>query len=53
MASNKAGTVAEYLQELPEDRWEVVSQVRDVIRKVAAAQPVNEFIRLYEESRKR
>ena len=33
MASSKAGTVSEYLQELPEDRREVVSQVREVILK--------------------
>ena len=33
MASSKASTVEEYLQELPEDRRDVVSQVRDVIRK--------------------
>ncbi|HEY0036727.1 MAG TPA: DUF1801 domain-containing protein [Longimicrobium sp.] len=31
MASSKAATVEEYLQELPEDRREVVSTVRDVI----------------------
>ncbi len=31
MASSKAATVEEYLQELPEDRREVVSAVRDVI----------------------
>ena len=31
MASSKAATVQEYLQELPEDRREVVSAVRDVI----------------------
>ena len=31
MASSKAATVEEYLQELPEDRREVVSSVRDVI----------------------
>ena len=33
MASSKAGTVKEYLDELPEDRRAVVSQVRDVILK--------------------
>ena len=31
MASSKAGTVEEYLQELPEDRRAVVSAVRDVV----------------------
>lgn len=31
MASSKAATVEEYLQELPEDRREVVSTVRNVI----------------------
>ena len=33
MASSKASTVEEYLQELPEDRAAVVSEVRDVILK--------------------
>ena len=33
MASSKARTVEEYLQELPEDRREVVSRVRDRILK--------------------
>ncbi len=33
MASSKASTVGEYLEELPEDRREVISQVRDVILK--------------------
>ena len=33
MASSRARTVSEYLRELPEDRREVVSQVRDVILK--------------------
>jgi uncharacterized protein YdhG (YjbR/CyaY superfamily) len=31
MASSKAATVEEYLQELPEDRREVVSTIRDII----------------------
>ena len=31
LASSKAGTVEEYLKELPEDRREVVSKVRDAI----------------------
>jgi hypothetical protein len=31
MASSKAGTVEEYLQELPEERRAVVSAVRDVV----------------------
>ena len=31
MASSKAGTVEEYLKELPEDRRQVVSEVRGVI----------------------
>jgi hypothetical protein len=31
MASSKAGTVEQYLQELPEDRRAVVSAVRDVV----------------------
>ena len=33
MASSKASTVEEYLQEFPEDRAVVVSEVRDVILK--------------------
>jgi len=33
VASSKASTVEEYLQELPEDRAAVVSEVRDVILK--------------------
>lgn len=33
MASSKASTVGEYLQELPEDRRAAVSEVRDVILK--------------------
>lgn len=33
MASSKAATVAEYLEELPEERRRVVSAVRDVILK--------------------
>ena len=33
VASSKAGTVGEYLQELPEDRRGVVSRVREVILK--------------------
>ena len=33
MASSKASTVDEYLAELPPDRREVVSKVRDVVRR--------------------
>jgi hypothetical protein len=33
MASSKAATVEEYLQELPEDRRAVVSAVRDMVRR--------------------
>ena len=33
MVQSKAATVEEYLEELPEDRREVVSAVRDVVRR--------------------
>jgi hypothetical protein len=33
MASSRAATIEEYLEELPQDRREVVSAVRDVVRR--------------------
>jgi hypothetical protein len=87
VASSGAGTVEEYLQELPEDRRSVVEKLRNVILKnlpigyretmnwgmiayevplerypdtynkqplkVAAAQPVDDFLRLYEKARRK
>ncbi len=54
MFQNKSKTVSEYLEALPDDRRAVVSQLPlDVVGDVIGSTPVDAYVQMYLESRKK